>query len=147
MLGTSIGEVQSYHLTEPSEFLSRKHSVLFCACQLDTVCNTVTLLIRLCIKEEKTTGKRKNWNKSSTVEHNLDSRSLVLNWMRFFFSSVSESIAFHLGKSIGFALLLLCSLSISCLVLWPQLLFRSLNRTDLYVQILPALHILNLLVC
>lgn len=85
MLGTSIGEVQSYHLTEPSEFLSRKHSVLFCACQLDTVHNSVTLLIRLCIKEEKTTGKRNNWNKSSSVEHYLDSRSLVLNWMRFFF--------------------------------------------------------------
>lgn len=64
----------------------------------------------------------------------------------FFFFSITESIAFHPGKSVGFSLLLLCSLTISCLVLWPQLIFRCLTRTDLYVQILSVLDILNLLV-
>lgn len=64
----------------------------------------------------------------------------------FFCCSITESIAFHPGKSIGFPFLLLHSLTISCLVLWPWLFFRSLHRTDLYAQILPVLDILNLLV-
>lgn len=63
-----------------------------------------------------------------------------------YFFSMTENIAFSSGKSIGFPLLLLCSLNISCLVLWPQLIFRSLIRTDLFVQILPVLDILNLVV-
>lgn len=63
----------------------------------------------------------------------------------FFLYSIKENI-FHPWKNRGFPFLLLCSLSISCLFLWPQLIFRSLGRTELYAQILPLLAIAHRLV-
>lgn len=64
----------------------------------------------------------------------------------FFFLVSDKTISFILGKSIGFSLLLLCSLSISCLFLQPQLIVRSLARTDSYARILTLLAIAHLLV-
>lgn len=68
-------------------------------------------------------------------------------WLWFFLNfNIRENSICHPWKSIGFPLLFLCSLSISRIFLWPQLIFRSLDRTDLHAQILPLLAIMHLLV-